>query len=266
LSRNYDFTTGTIMGTFPGEGEMPVMSRPYIFELHPDKGHASLAVCSFDLGGGVLDGINERGLAVAIFGDDDTAARYGLNPSPPDGLHELMSMRFLLDNCANTAEAKEALLKHKHFYSFVPCHYLIADREGNSFVFEISPDRQEMHVVEGNGCQVVTNHLLSLYPSPEEFPADIPIDSFERYKVLRAAVGGKDKFTTAEIESINGQVANTAMAFDNPDYPPGRTLWHALYDTTEGTLRIKFYLGDRPDPNEEGKKIAEYSDYVEFSL
>ncbi len=32
-----------------------------------------------------------------------------------------------------TAEAKEALLLTKHVYGFVPCHYLIADRSGESF-------------------------------------------------------------------------------------------------------------------------------------
>lgn len=266
LSRNFDFTTGTIMGSFPREGEMPVISRPYIFELHPDEGYASLAVCAFDFVGCVLDGINEQGLAVAIFGDDDSVVRYGLNPSPGTGLHELMSMRYLLDNCANAAEAKKALLAHKHFYTFVPCHYLIADREGNSFAFEISPDRKETHVVEGKGCQVITNHLLALYPSMEDFPAETQIDSFERYKILQAAVAGKKKFSIAEIQSIVEKAANSAMKYDSPDHPPGRTLWQSMYDTTERSLRIKFYLGDTTDPDEAGNKIAEYSEYVELSL
>lgn len=266
LSRNYDFTTGTITGQFPREGEHAVMSRPYIFELHPDEGYASIALCAFELLGGVLDGINEKGLAVAIFGDDDTVVRHGRHPSLGIGLHELMSMRYLLDNCGNAAEAKQALMMHKHFYSFIPCHYLIADREGNSFAFEFPPRRNGARIVDGDGPQCVTNHLLSQYGSIEEFPDDVPIDTFERYKTLHDAVTGRDKFTIEEIKAINAKVSSTAAAFDNPDRPPGRTLWHAIYDTSELSLRVKFYLGERPDPSNPAKKIIVYSDYVELKL
>jgi predicted choloylglycine hydrolase len=266
LSRNYDFTTGTITGRRPTGDEAPVMSRPLIFELYPDRGYASLAVCAFDIVGGVLDGINEKGLVVAIFGDDDTVMRHGTHPSSGVGLHELMSMRYLLDTCGNVAEAKEALLLAKHVYGFVPCHYLIADRSGESFIFEFSPYRHDTYIIDGEGPQCVTNHLVSQYPKIEEFPDSVMIDTFDRYRTLHGAVMGKKRFNLDEITAINAEVANTGMAFDHPDRAPGRTLWHALYDTSDLTLRVKFYLGDRPDPEGEERKIVEYSDYVELKL
>jgi len=49
LSRNYDFITGTLRGTAPKPGERAVMARPYLIEMHPNKGYASLAMSAFDI-------------------------------------------------------------------------------------------------------------------------------------------------------------------------------------------------------------------------
>src|SRR5574344_296809 len=54
LSRNLDFPINS--GT---------LSNPYVLELRPDTGYASLGILSFDLFGLQLDGINSEGLAVA---------------------------------------------------------------------------------------------------------------------------------------------------------------------------------------------------------
>ena len=64
VSRNYDYGTGTGLDEWPEPGELPVNSRPYLVEMHPDRGYASLALCAFDLLSGVMDGINSAGLTV----------------------------------------------------------------------------------------------------------------------------------------------------------------------------------------------------------
>ncbi len=71
VSRNYDFGTGTILDTRPKPGELPINARPYPIEMHPDRGYDSLALCSFDLLSGVLDGINSEGLTVTILSDEE---------------------------------------------------------------------------------------------------------------------------------------------------------------------------------------------------
>lgn len=266
LSRNYDFTTGTIMGRRPRENEVPVMSRPFIFELHPDEGYASLSICAFDLLGGVLDGINSEGLAVAILGDDETVMNFGRKPAAGIGMNELSAMRYLLDNCKDVDEAKESLLYLKHFYEFVPCHYIIADKNGRFFIFEFSPLRNNTHIIDGKEPQCITNHPVSNYQSIEEFPEESPINTYERYKTLHAAITGKKKFTIEEITAINASVADPGMAFDHPEYAPGRTLWHALYDIDRKSLSVKFYLGERPDASDPSRMILDYSDYLEFQL
>jgi predicted choloylglycine hydrolase len=259
LSRNYDFTTGTFQGKRPQEGEMAVMSRPYIFELYPDQGYASVSICAFDLLGGVLDGINSEGVTVAILADDETVMDHGLEPFEGIGLHELMSMRYVLDTCKDVEEAKEALLSAKHYYSFIPCHYIIADANGNSFVFEFSSLRNATHCIDGHGPQWVTNHLLSKYSTMDRFPEESMIDSFERYRMLHDSLCSKKRFSIDDIKAINASVASTDTDSGDPNYAPHRTLWHSLYDLAEKRVHVKFYLEER-----EGH--MQYSDYMTFQL
>jgi predicted choloylglycine hydrolase len=266
MSRNFDFTTGTIMGQRPEAGRLPAVARPYIFEIHPDRGYASIAICGFELLGGVLDGINSEGLTVAIFADDETVNKYGMHPSQGVGLHELMSMRYLLDNCANVDEAKQAMLSLEHFYMFIPCQYIVGDRTGDSFVFEFSPERDATAITDGKGPQCVTNHPVSKYASVDDLPADSQLSTYERYRALSAATKGKTKFSMDEIMAINASVAVPPEASGNEAYAPGRTLWHSLYDADARTLRVKFYLGEKPDPESEGRVSLDYSPYLEFAL
>src|SRR5262245_23840886 len=108
VSRNYDFSTGTLLGARPPKGTLPATARPYIIEMHPDKGYASIAMYSYDMVNGVLDGINSEGLTVALLADDETMQKYQMEPAGMDaaGLGEVMTQRTLLDTCATVEEAK----------------------------------------------------------------------------------------------------------------------------------------------------------------
>jgi len=262
LSRNFDLTTGDMTMQVPDDREMALLSRPIIFELYPDEGYASLSVMAFDYLGGTLGGVNSEGLAVAILEDGESPSIAGRNPENRPGFHELMSMRYLLDNCSNTEEAAEALKSMDHYYILVPCHYMVADRDGNSFVFDISPDRESFHIAEGEGPQCVTNHLLYLHPDGSEMPDG---STFSRYRKLHTAVDGKEKFTEEEITRINRDVFSPPVAV-KPPFAPGRTLWHSLYDTKEPCMKISFYLGETADQDDAEKVNLEYSDYLEFKL
>jgi len=266
LSRNYDFTTGDFTGRKPQEGSLAIMARPILFEIHPDQGYSSLSLCAFDYLGGVLDGINSEGLVVSILAEEESLAKVGREPGDEVGMHELMGMRYLLDNCKNVEEAKEALLSLKHYYSFIPCHYIIGDRSGKSFVFEFSPNRNRSYIIDGSGPQCVTNHLVFLHQKVEEFPETDLNSSMRRYKVLHESIRAKKKFTIEEIADINARVASPPIAPKNPQAAPGRTLWYAQYDLENLTLTVKFYLGEKPDPENEKKVILEYSPQKVYSL
>ncbi len=259
LSRNYDFITGDITGRKPQKGQLAMMARPILFEIHPDKGYSSLSLCAFEYLGGVLDGINSEGLVVSILAEEESGPKVGREPGDEVGMHELMSMRYLLDNCRNVEEAKEALLSLKHYYSFIPCHYIVGDRSGKSFIFEFSPTRNRSYVIDGDGPQCVTNHLVFHHQKIEEFPETGLNWSMRRYKMLEESIRAKKKFTTEEIAAINESVAIPPNAPGNPQAAPGRTLWYAQYDLENLTLTVKFYLGEKPDPENEKRVILEYS-------
>ncbi len=266
LSRNYDFTTGNMKRRHPGKYESPVMSRPYIFEIYPDRGFASLYITAFDLLGGVLDGINSEGLAVAVFVELE-----GMSASEPNtqvGVHEIQCMRYLLDSCASVKQAKQAMLNLKHYYTVVPCHYIIADRFGKSFVFEFSPVRDKNIVVDGDGLQYITNHLISKYQTADQVPEGNHNirESFSRLETLRAACGKGGGFGLSEIKNINTKVAIQPYISNDRVYAPARTLWHAVYDLDKRKLSVKFYLGEQPDSKNRRKAIINYSDYLNFSL
>jgi len=267
LSRNYDFSTGTLeQGKRPQAGEMATMARPYVFEVYPDKGYPSLYLCAFDLLGGVLDGINSEGLAIGVLAEIE-GATIG-EPTVGIGMHEILSMRYLLDNCKNIAEAKQVMLYLKHYYTFLPCHYIIADRHGKSFVFEFSPLRNRTFIVDGTGHQCVTNHLVSKYQTLSDLPKDNEgiKESFGRFNTLREACKQDNEFNLDKIKAINAKVAVPPYASNDPAIAPNRTLWHSIYDLDERKLSVKFYLSEEPDPKDKRKVLLKYSDYVEIQL
>ncbi len=203
---------------------------------------------------------------MAILAEEESGPKVGREPGNEVGMHELMGMRYLLDNCKNVEEAKEALLSLKHYYSFIPCHYIIGDRSGKSFIFEFSPTRNRNYIIDGDGPQCVTNHLVFHHQKVEEFPETDLNWSMRRYKMLDESIKAKEKFTLEEIAAINAQVAVPTYIPENPEFAPGRTLWYAQYDLDNLTLTVKFYLDEEPDPENERRAILEYSPQKVYEL
>lgn len=248
LCRNYDFTTQTLaemMGRKSSPTDRAFTADPYVIEMHPDKGIPSLYMCSYDLVAGCIDGINAKGLAVALLADDMSPNK---KPSPTSqpGVGEIEITRLLLDNCSNVSEAIEAAKKASYYYTFIPCHYLVADATGRSVVLEWSLTDGQLKVVEEqNKCQVVTNHLLSEHPDPAKFPVEThPSGSFNRYHRLSRAVTNERKLSPEEIRAINGLVMPRRQPGEPKIEKPGRTLWNSYYDLQARTMEVSFYLGE----------------------
>jgi len=269
LSRNYDFTTGNIEGKRTRKNEFAIMSRPYIFEVYPDKGYPSLYIAAFDLLGGALDGINLEGLAVATLADGGSRENPVMGQDEHTiGFHALLSMRYLLDNCKDVTEAKEAMLYLKHYNLVIPCHFTIADKSGQSFVFEFSRLRNTSYLIDGHGIQYITNHLISKYSKAENVSGkDRNIkESIGRLETLRKACRKGGPFSLNDIKSINAKVAIPPYISNDRVYAQGRTLWHSIYDLDERKLSVKFYLGEEPDTEDKTKAVLRYSDYINFQL
>jgi hypothetical protein len=259
LARNYDFTTGTFDGREPAEGELPATARPYLLELHPDEGHASISAVSYDLLGAALDGVNAAGLTVALLADDELIAMGHDHPEPyGKGLGEADVVRYLLDRCSTAEEARAALRNMPLYYSSVPCHYLVGDATGDSFVFELSADRATRFVHDGRGQPLLTtNFMLHLHRDLDHLPREAsPLGSFRRYETLRTCLRSEAMpFTVEFVRRSQGRVAATGGG-----KVPARTLWHATYRPASGKVLIDFYLGD----DEEGR--IRRSPLLTFSL
>jgi hypothetical protein len=112
----------------------------------------------------------------------------------------------------------------------------------------------------------VTNHLVFHHQKIGEIPETGIGGSLRRYKMLDDSVKAKEKFTLEEIAGINAQVAIPPYAPGNPVIAPGRTLWYAQYDLENLTLTVKFYLGEKPDPENENRVILEYTSPQMYEL
>jgi hypothetical protein len=269
VSRDYDFSTGTIDGRKSPAGELPCTARPYVIEMHPDRGYASLSICAYDLLGGVLDGINSEGLTVALLADDELGSKFKMEPAMSGGvgLGVQQVLRMLLDTCANVEEAKEALLTTKQYYEFIPCHYLIADRHGNAFVWEYSQAHNKEHIIENPGQPLVTtNFSLHRHMDGASPPSAAKAKNIcPRYcLVCERIAANKEKVTLDFIKETHKAVDATWSG--GPVRAPIRTLWHALYVPERRSVQVSFYLRDDPEPEKSGKPRILRSDYLDFTL
>jgi len=266
LSRNYEFSTGTfadVLGIpLPPEirAQMKaMMGEPYLMEWQPtDGGYASWTIHANDLLGGAFDGINSAGLVVALMADEEALAQL-YEPHTAwiraVGVSELQIGRLLLDTCATVEEAKYLLLTVKQYYQFVPCHYIIADASGRSFIYENSSGRNQSIILDGGGePQVCTNHQVyrqQLDGIPE---LSLQTNSQWRYATLQQRVAAQERFTPAEMRANSASVGIKQLFHEMKHAPQfrsiaanvnSRTLWYTLYDLTERRIEIDFYLHSR---------------------
>jgi hypothetical protein len=246
-------------------------ARPYVIELHPDRGYASLALCAYDLLSGVLDGINSEGLTVAVLADYELKPEFPIDPAEEGGvgLDELQTLRMLLDTCASALEAKEALLLTKQYYGFIPMHYLVADRHGNAFVWEYSHAHNREYMIENPGKPLITtNFRLHRYLEGKNPPsAERAKRVCARYCALAERIAAAPgKLTVNFIKETHKAVDITMPAPLFGLVPPARTLWHSLYVPERRAMQVSFYLKDEPNPEARGKTRIVRSEYLEFAL
>jgi predicted choloylglycine hydrolase len=265
LSRNADLPLTSFSEIITGKkdsDENPAASNIYITELYPDKGYSSLIVLSFELFGLGLDGINSEGLAVThLHADTINTNNYKPTLEYGVGINEMLTVQFLLDNCKTVEDAKELLLCNKHYYMLLPLHFLIADRFGNSFIWEYSPQHNKEFIINSNNeIQIITNFPIHQYQNPANFPENEDKSCpFERYKTIKQATETDELISIEQIKKINSKVFIQDKMFLTKQKEPVRTIYHNLYDTTKKSMEISFY---RKDVGE--KQLR--TDYYKFML
>jgi hypothetical protein len=275
---NVDFYIATLremlgMKAVPGERKM--YSRTFVMELYPDEGYSSLVIGSLDLMNGFQSGINSEGLLVAMLADNDSAKSLETNPDGDDsgGLSMLQLNRLVLDTCATIEEAKIVILNNKLAIGFEPGHVLIGDRYGKCFIYEVSAKDLSARFVDGSGKpMIITNHAVHKHPDVDKFPSFDPkatYNSFYRYLVLYKFLQdhpGKLAFDDVR-NALVRTYGNTHDADEGAAAPlPLRTLYPMVYDISERTLDVKFYLKDGDLDPGTGKPVLVFSKPFTFTL
>jgi predicted choloylglycine hydrolase len=141
----------------------------------PGNGYSSLG--HTDVFIGREDGINEKGLAIAMTGVS--------SPGNHPGVSFCLAIRCVLDKCANVEEGVRVLENVQHVSTF---NYLLADKQGNIAVVEASPDKVRVRRPnKGEDFIVCTNHFVHPEMQDKEDPnarSTTEWDSQTRYATI----------------------------------------------------------------------------------
>lgn len=142
---------------------------------------------------GVLSGMNEAGLALAIHEVVDIRSpKRKFNAA---GLPYALTYRLILENCQTVEEARRFLLGLERSTT---TNLLIADRK-QAVVFEVSPDDVLVRPAE-NGATCCANHYC-LPENRAEQQAN-PYQSFERFQLLEKACGIDQKIDIGLVKKL----------------------------------------------------------------
>jgi len=155
----------------------------------PKGGYSSVG--HSDIFVGRDDGVNEKGLAVAMTGVSEKIIKPGVT--------FILAVRYALDKCASVKESVK-ILSDVHFST--TNNYLLADKDGNIAVVEASPERVRVRrPKDGNSFIVCTNHFLHPEMLEMENQAQRCWDSIPRYTAIYNTLGqqnGKIDVKTAQ--------------------------------------------------------------------
>lgn len=175
-----DFTC-SVFATFNGSDI--VFGRNYDFYYSFKKYAESYVTCPkdgycsvghSDIFVGREDGVNEKGLAIAMTGVAEKTIKPGINFP--------LVIRCILDKCADVQEGVEVLLDA---HLSTTSNYLLADKKGSMVVAETSPARTRVRrPVDDDNFIVCTNHFLHPDMLEMEDQKEIVPDSIPRYTAI----------------------------------------------------------------------------------
>lgn len=169
-----------------------------------------------------MDGMNEKGLCVAVLMIEDRPA-FGQDNGNPD-LTTTTAVRLLLDKAADVEEALNLLAQYDlHASAGMIVHFALADAAGRAVVVEYIDN--EMRVVES---PVATNFYLT----PGEKYGVGTEESRIRYQLLTDLLAERE---TMDLNQMRD--ALNAVSKHNFDSVYASTEWSVVYHQTAGEIR-----------------------------
>ena len=231
----------------------------YIVEMYPESCYPSISLFCFEVFGLAIEGINSKGLSVIHLADHDTRIDHeNLSTNQTrKGFNEFLPIQYLLDTCATADEAAEAVKQLDHYHVAIPVHLLIADKRGDSFVFEYASDGTQKVFVKGSSTTPlkITNfqlNRLSDAAMKKKIESRHTENGFDRYRILEKRLDQiQFPFTEKLIQETNAAVYVHADTEDKLD----RTLFHCIYDISSCSVKVCHL----PTTQQSKRQFYEYS-------
>ena len=237
ISRNLDFT-------IPRNIKSPFFpfKHTYLVEAYPEAGYPSIYLFCFEVFGLALEGINSKGLAVIHLADVDTKIDHQNQSTnqTQKGFNEFLPIQYLLDTCSTANEAAEKLKQLEHYHVAIPVHLLIADKEGNSFVFEYTSDGLQKIYIQGNSSTPlkITNFQLNRLADAvmkRKMESRFSENGFDRYRILEKKL---DQIQFPITEELIQEINATVYVHTDRENGLERTLFYCVYDTSSCSMKI----------------------------
>ena len=168
----------------------------------------------------ITDGMNEYGLAVAVFTADGSKSTIDKNKIT---IFDSTVPVVLLNKAKTVDEAISILSKYNVSFFTNPSHYMVCDSSGKSAVIEFVNGKMQVVYKDGD-YQICSNFILYNNPSLSGFGSD-------RYKNYDNVLS-KTKGVISTEDALKLLQKNTI---------PGDEQWSAVYNLTKKTVSITFY-------------------------
>jgi len=259
-------------------------TRNFLMEIYPDKGYSTMAIAGDDLNS-IVDGLNSEGLGISVLEDEwmDPALKMPAAGDRNSGIMGMQITRLVLETCKTVEEAKIAFLANKEYLPVIGLHYMVYDSHGNSAIIEWNRTDGNLYFTDGNSSKpnIMTNHPMYIFSKyalkdlPREknlIPYNQPYDTFNRYITLYNITSShKGKFSeedaTNALSAVSANTTNTMVAYEGAIMPlPINTIYNALLDLTDRSLKVKFYLKNGPIDPKTNENTSIFSPYLTFKM
>ena len=200
-----------------------------LYKTYP-KGFYSHQGCTYGMIIGREDGINEKGLAIAVTG---VFGKYTNKP----GVWDHIAVRAVLDRCKNIQEATKLLEEIPHLYAK---NFLVADKNNQIAIIEADQHNVEIIYPKG-GLGVITNHFTSSNMKRFNDEKKSMYRTYERYNnILRWYEEKKKPIDISDVISIlndseKGVLSNHIDENANKTF---LTIWSWIVQIGEREFRI----------------------------
>lgn len=283
-SRNMDWflvPMGVYLDKTENETGKEMFARNFLIEIYPDQGYSTMAVVGMDLNS-VIDGLNCEGLGISLLEDEgmEPVQEVPVAGDKNSGIMSTQMTRLVLETCRNVEEAKAAFLANKEFLPMAGIHYMVYDSQGNSTIVEWNKTDGNLCFTDGSSIKpnIMTNHpiykyskysLDDLYEEMNLLSYFDPYDTFNRYITLCNIISSHEgKFSDEDAAEVLGSVeANTIALAEGAIRPlPINTIWNAILDLTDSSLKMKFFIKKGPNESATSEETLISTPYLIFSM